>query len=178
MQVWIALFRGVNVSGKNIMPMAELRALMTDLGLVDTKTYIQSGNVVFRSDSDRAELRQRILDGVEKQFGIRAPLMLLQWEELEDALKKNPFPDGEADPKSLHLSFMASPPKAPDLEEMTKWQKDSESFQLIGKVFYLHAPEGIGRSKLAERVERLLGEPTTARNWRSATKILELAQSL
>lgn len=178
MQVWIALFRGINVSGTNIIMMAELKTLAGNLGFEDAVTYIQSGNLIFRSDKDVAAIESTLLNGVEKTFGFRPRLMLLTLSDLEAASAANPFPEAEEDPKSLHLSFMAAGAPDADLAAMVELKKDSERFTLKDNVFYMHAPEGIGRSKLAEKVEKLLGVPATGRNWRSTQKILELARAL
>lgn len=177
MQVWLAILRGVNVSGANIIPMAELRALMAEIGFTGAKTYIQSGNIVFASDLDAETISDKILNAIEDRFSCNPPLMLLTLEDLEKALEENPFPEGADDPKSLHLCFLKEEPSAPRLDEMQKWQKENERFDLQGKTFYLHAPDGIGRSKLAERIERLLGVETTGRNLRSVAKMLDLAKS-
>jgi len=176
MQVWIALFRGINVSGKNIVPMADLRALMSNIGFEGAKTYIQSGNLVFQSADDNVTIRKKITDAVADKFGFEPRLMLLSVEAINRAIHNNPFPAGEADPKTLHLYFLNEAPENTDLAAMAGWKIDSEAYELQGDVFYLHAPDGIGRSKLAERVERLLGVGATARNWRSVSKILALAQ--
>lgn len=178
MQVWIALFRGINVGGNNIVPMAELRAALSGAGFAGVKTYIQSGNLVFQAEGDREGLRQKIAAIVEAKFGFEPKLMLFSCDDIEAALNANPFSEAEADPKSLHLMFMDEAPNDPDLKAIGKLKSASESFQLLEAVFYLHAPDGIGRSKLATRAERFLGVPATGRNWRSATKILELANAL
>jgi len=178
MQVWIALLRGINVGGANIVPMVDLRAMLADVGFESVKTYIQSGNVVFKSNLLREEIAIKVATAIEATFGFSPHLMILSLEELEQAIADNPFPEGKAEPKTLHLSFAKETPKKPNLTELAEWKKNSESFELKGKVFYLHAPEGIGRSKLAERAERMLGVAITARNWRSVGKILELAKAL
>jgi uncharacterized protein (DUF1697 family) len=92
-----------------------------------------------------------------------------------DAISANPFPDPGNNPQSLHLWFMQDIPANPDYEKMQALKTANEAFELLGRVFYLHAPDGIGRSKLAQRVEHLLGVPATARNWRTVSKILALA---
>jgi len=158
--------------------MADLRAMLADIGFESAKTYIQSGNVVLKSDLPRGEVAVKMAAGIEDTFGFSPHLMILSLEELEQAVADNPFPEGKADPKTLHLSFTAETPEEPNLTGLAEWKKSNESFELKGKVFYLHAPDGIGRSKLAERVERMLGVAITARNWRSVGKILELAKAL
>jgi uncharacterized protein (DUF1697 family) len=164
------------VGGRNILPMSDLRRLLEDLGYADVRTYIQSGNVVFKSTGTRArELPGRAAKAVEAAHGFRPSLMVLSVSEIERAMESNPFPDAQADPKSLHLYFLAAAPKRPDLNAMESIRSSSEKFSLLDRVFYLHAPDGIARSKLASSAERHLGVAATARNWRSVSKVVELA---
>ena len=93
---------------------------------------------------------------------------------LKTSVESNPFPQAADDPKTLHLYFLAELPRSPDLDAITGIQADSERFSLLGTVSYLHAPDGIGRSQLAWKVEKLIGIDATARNWRTVNKVLEL----
>ena len=177
MTVHIALFRGINVGGHNKLPMSELVALLESLGCAAVKTYIQSGNVVFdHVTTNNSNLSQAISSAIQKQNGFSPHILLLTVSELQQAVTHNPFPDATAEPKTLHLWFLANEPNEPDLDKIEKIKAASESFVLAGRVFYLHAPEGIGHSKLAAHVEKLLGVPATARNWRTVTKILDLSK--
>ncbi|HSR50702.1 MAG TPA: DUF1697 domain-containing protein [Acidobacteriota bacterium] len=176
MKTYIALFRGINVGGRNTLPMADLRAVLEDLGAGSVKTYIQSGNAVFRHETDDAsQLSESIRAAVEESRGFAPKVLLLSRDELQAAFAGNPFPEAEESPKSLHLFFLASAPESPDLESLKEVRRDSERFVLKEAVFYLHAPQGIGRSKLAARVERALGVAVTARNWRTVGKVLSMA---
>ena len=174
--IYIALLRGINVGGKNILPMKELRSLLTDLGLQQVRTYIQSGNVAFQSqERDRSLLGNAIATAIRERFGFEPTVLLLTREELGQAIASNPFPDAVSEPKTLHLFIMASAPPDPDLSALEAISKDGEQFALIDRVFYLHAPLGIGRSKLAAKIERSLGVPATGRNWRTLGKIMAMA---
>jgi uncharacterized protein (DUF1697 family) len=102
----------------------------------------------------------------------------LELEDIERAIRKNPFPEAATDPTTLHAGFLASVPEKPNLRTLESLKSESERFQLIDKVFYLHAPGGIGRSKLAANAEKLLGAPMTDRNWRTVCKIRQMAQEL
>ncbi len=178
MTTWIALFRGINVGGRNLLPMKELSRDLGALGLEDVRTYIQSGNVVFRSArSDSAALSAGIATRVEESHGFRPHVLLLTAGQLDAAIEANPFPEAEAEPKTLHLFFLAAPPATPDLEALERAKAPAERFQLTDPVFYLHAPGGIGRSKLAANAEKLLGVPATARNWRTVQKLRQMAQA-
>lgn len=173
---YIALFRGVNVGGKGRLPMKELAALLEDLGARNVRTYIQSGNAVFESaEQDQAKLAGKIAAEVRKHHGFEPHVFVMGVEALEAAIAGNPFPEAVDDPSKLHLGFLDSVPETPDMDKLESLRKESERFRLIGSVFYLHAPEGVGRSRLAANAEKLLGVPMTDRNWRTVCKLNELA---
>lgn len=178
MNTFIALFRGINVGGHNKLPMRELKDVLAGLGLQDVATYIQSGNVVFAAEqADKTMLVESIREAVNQSHGFAPQVLLLTAEEFARAAAANPYPEGEEAPKMLHLYFLVEEPPDPDMQKLEGLQRGSERFTLLGKVFYLHAPEGIGRSKLAAAVEKALGVPVTARNWRSVSKIVEMVNS-
>jgi uncharacterized protein (DUF1697 family) len=177
MKTYIALFRGINVGGKNVLPMKELIALLESLGFQNVKTYIQSGNAVFRSkEEDASGLSNRISAAIEKSHGFAPQVFLLELDELENAIASNPFPEAEAEPKTLHMNFLASTPKNPDLKALESIKGDHERFVVKGNVLYLYAPDGLGRSKLAASAEKMLGVAMTGRNWRSVRKIMAMAK--
>jgi uncharacterized protein (DUF1697 family) len=177
MDTYIALFRGINVGGRNILPMVELVDVFESLGLSSIKTYIQSGNVVFQgTDINRVELSQSICAATEKQCGVVTQVLILDVNEFEKAIASNPFPEAKVEPNTLHFFFLSSLPAKPNLESLESVKKDSEQFRLIDRVFYLYAPEGVGRSKLAMKVEKALGVTVTARNWRTVSKIMEMVK--
>ena len=180
MKTYIALFRGINVGGRNALPMKELVAILEDLGVRNVKTYIQSGNAVFvGKDKDASRLSKTITAEIKKCRGFEPHVLLLGLEDFERAIKQNPFPaEAEADPQALHTGFLAAAPKRPDRKARERLKIDSERFRLIDSVFYLHAPEGVGRSKLAAKAERLLGVPMTDRNWRTVQTLWKMAQEL
>jgi len=169
----IALLRGINVGGSNPLPMKELAALLTEMGLREVRTYIQSGNVVFRCDvKNKAALAAKISAAIKTQHGFAPHVLLLDAAELHEAMAGNPYP--ETEPKSLHLYFLDEAPQHPDLKSLEAIKPDGEHFTLAGKVLYLHTPEGFGSSKLAARVEKLLGVAATARNWNTVRKLAEM----
>ena len=175
MKTWIALFRGINVGGNNILPMARLRSDLETLTFQNVRTYIQSGNVVFDSVSGTVRgLATKITREIEEQHGFRPNLLLLTREELLSAVESNPFPQAVAEPKSLHFFFLDQPPDDPDLDAIDAACSPNEEYRLTDHVFYLHAPDGIGRSKLAANVETHLGVVTTARNYRTVDKLLAM----
>jgi len=179
MNTYIALLRGINVGGRNILPMKELAALLADLGLKNVKTYLASGNVVFQSETtDLNALTGDIAAAIGHNHGFTPQILIRSIQELQRAIAANPFPEGESEPKTLHVYFLESVPTNPDLERLDSLKTASERYELAGSVFYLYAPDGIGRSKLAANVEKALGVPATARNWRSANKVMAMAAEL
>ena len=174
MTTFVALLRGINVGGRHIVPMQEFRNLLTELGCLDVRTYIQSGNAVFRSTSDARELESEIRDSVEQHFGFAPRVLVLTADQFLDIIASNPFPDAVAEPRFLHVSFFAEPPGDPDLDTLEASKSKSERFALTDSAFFLHAPDGIARSKLAERVEKCLGVATTGRNWNTVTRLADL----
>lgn len=176
MKTYIALFRGINVGGKNVLPMKELVGLLEGLDLMHIKTYIQSGNAVFRGDdSSPANVAETISAAIKERHGFEPQLWLLDFAALEFAIKNNPYPEAEAVPNTLHLSFLAEVPLNPDLRALENIRTASERFHLAKQVCYLHAPDGIGRSKLAANIERLLGVAATSRNWNTVRKLKSMA---
>jgi len=177
MQTWIALLRGINVGGTSVLKMKDLVEILEDLGCQNVKTYIQSGNAVFRSRRrDASSLANRIRSEIKSTHGFEPQVMLLTLEEFEQAIGLNPFPEAEGEPKTLHLFFLSCSPRDVDLDGLEQAKAAPERFELIGKVLYLHTPESFGCSKLPAKAERLTGIPMTGRNWRSVMKIVELAR--
>lgn len=177
-ETWIALLRGINVGGGNKLPMASLRAILDGLGATDVQTYIQSGNAVFRhEETDAAKVGDMIGSGIHQRHGFRPRVLAITAAQMARTAEANPLPNAEAEPKTLHLYFLSEPSKAPDIDAIRALASGSETFKLRDSVFYLHAPDGIGRSKLAQQVERLLGVEATARNWRTVWNVLAMARA-
>lgn len=176
MTITIAFFRGINVGGSSLLPMAELVDMLSSLGLSAIRTYIQSGNVVFAGgEPDRTALAQRITHAFQQRRGFAPALLLLTPDELRRAIDENPFHEAQTEPKTLHLFFLAAAPARPDLEKIARLARPDERYALHERVFYLHAPHGVGRSKLAAGVEKALGVPVTARNWQTVTRVMDIA---
>jgi uncharacterized protein (DUF1697 family) len=170
---YVALLRGINVGGRNSLPMSELIELFSALGYVNVQTYIQSGNVVFESPK---KVGQKEAESISQEIfetrGFTPHILILGENDLLGAVEKNPFPT--ADGNALHLFFMGSKPKQPNIERLAGLKAESEQFVLAERVFYLLAPNGIGRSKLAPAVESALGVPATARNWNTVNKLASM----
>jgi uncharacterized protein (DUF1697 family) len=157
--------------------MKDLVSILEELDCQNVATYIQSGNAIVETEDTITNLAKKIRTTIMKRLGFEPQVLMLETKDLERAIAANPFADGESDPKSLHVGFLFDAPAAPDLEKLEALRAPSERFRLIDRVFYLHAPEGIGRSKLAARAERILGVAMTDRNWRTVTRMLEMART-
>ncbi|MCY3952246.1 MAG: DUF1697 domain-containing protein [bacterium] len=175
MTTWIVLLRGVNVGGRHKLPMAALRELLVEVGFENVRTYIQSGNIVLDSpDGDRESVARLIRDAIEGRFGFAPHAFVLDIDAFDAAIAANPFPQGTQDPKAVHFFFLAEPDPTADLDGLRELATQGEEFVLTEEVFYLHAPNGFGRSKLVERLHRFVGTETTARNYRSVRAIRAL----
>lgn len=176
MNTWIALFRGINVGGHNKLPMAELRDELESLELENVQTYIQSGNVVFQAlDQGDGALEDEIAAHIEATHGFRPRVLVLDAQDLRSAMDANPFPEADAEPKTVHLYFLAGRPSDPNLAALEDLRSASERFELADRVLYLYTPDGYGTSSLASSIERHLGVEVTARNWRTVSKLREMA---
>ncbi len=176
----ILLLRGVNVSGANRLPMAEFREMLTGLGLEGVRTHIQSGNAVFR-DPGEAGLADRIGAAITARFGFTPAVFLLTLADYDAILAANPYrAEGRADSAKVHIFFLATPAPVPeaDLATLRTFAAGGEALHLTDAALYLHAPHGIGRSVLAEKIPRFVKTPQTARNQRSAEAISALAHEV
>lgn len=175
--IWIALLRGINVGGNNILPMADLRAIMLDLKFKNVRTYIQSGNAIFESRSkDPEKLSKKLSDAIEKKFSFRPQVMIVEGSVIERALENNPFPQAADEPKNLHMFFMSEAPEYFDQAYFKAIQKPGELFAYKDKVFYLYAPSGIWKSKIGAKVEKMLSVHMTARNLQTVMKLKSMLQ--
>jgi len=171
-KTYILLFRGINVGGRNLLPMKELVRLLQQNKYQNIQTYIQSGNVVLRSHKRPDASIGSI---VEKKFGFKPEVLVLEESELTLSIENNPYRSAEG--KKIHFCFCKHTPK-PDVEKLQRYRSQSEKYYLKGKVFYLYAPDGVGRSKLAANIESCLGVATTARNLNTVNKLQEMMQNV
>jgi len=163
--------------GGRTLPMKNLVDIMQGYGCQNIRTYIQSGNAVFKSEEkDPKALAENIGDGINQKFGYRPAILLIELSDLENAIEKCPF--DHAAGKALHFYFLLSPSENPDLVTLTDLKADTEQFHLTSEVFYLFTPDGIGRSKLAAKVEKCLRVPVTARNWNTVRKLEAMANKI
>lgn len=171
MKTYIMLLRGINVGGNNILPMKKLVALLLANGVAQAKTYIQSGNVVLQSHHKPGA---EITEAIANKFGFKPSIMLLEQADFLLAAQQNPFPTAEG--KFMHFYF-AEQRLQPDVDKLSKFAKANEQYEIQDNVFYLHAPDGIGRSKLVANIDACLGVPVTGRNLNTMNKLLALVEA-
>jgi uncharacterized protein (DUF1697 family) len=198
----VALLRGINVGGRNQVPMAELRKVVASLGHTGVTTYIQSGNVLFStSETDTDRMASALQKAIAGTFGIEVAVVVLSREELAAVLDANPYRD-EPNPKFVHVVFLnAEPPqdlldriRAAESAAAAKGSRDTVT--AAGDALFLHTPDGYGTSELAQVLLRIIGPPgkppaggtggvvppgkhgiaATARNWATSTKLLSLCE--
>jgi uncharacterized protein (DUF1697 family) len=172
MKTSVALLRGVNVGGHQI-GMAGLADLFRGAGCEDVTTYLRSGNVLFRHVKADEALIADLEKRMKAEYGFAVPVILRHEDEWQAILDANPYPTD--DPTKVHVVFLDQEPPAKALDGVDRARFEPEAFELAGREIYLHLPNGMGRSKLPPAVA-IKGVVGTARNWRSVTRLAELAQ--
>lgn len=179
--MYAALLRGINVGGAKKVPMAELRVLMTGLGLDDVRTYLQSGQAVFSADRGGEESwAAEIAGAIEKRFGFAVDVIVRDHAYLAATVEACPFPAAELEAKQLHVTYFSEPVDAERFAEIDRAAFLPEEFRLGDRCLYLYAPNGLGRSKLAEQLSKPRlnkGLIATSRNWNTVVKLKEMTGS-
>lgn len=177
MKTYICLLRSVNVSGVNIIKMAELKTFWESLGYQDVKTYIQSGNIIFKSNQ---KLSEPILEkAIEEKFSTKNVSVIIKSpEELAEIINNNPFTKEEDfNPKFNYCCFLQRLPDAEKIAAFNQLTFGTDSFTIKGNVMYIKYAEGAGKTKLTNKViESKLGVQSTSRNWNTTNKLLDLVK--
>jgi uncharacterized protein (DUF1697 family) len=174
---YVALLRGINLGPHKKIAMPKLRELIEGLGTADVSTYVQSGNVIFRGRGGAAKLTQTIEKQIEKEFGLSVDVLLRTPAQLAKIVAANPFAKDQDDPTKLHVTFLADTPSRARARELEQGDFDPDELRVVGQEVFLHCPHGYGRSKLSNTFfEKELGVRGTTRNWRTVTKLAELAK--
>ena len=173
--VYIILFRGVG--GATQLPTAPLRAALTAAGFEGVATYINSGNAVLASRLRREKVIETVADICREKFGFTKAIFAPTLAEWETLIANNPFPDVR-EGKHLHAALLEARPTAVAVTALLSHAKPGEGLKIVGDVAYLHTPFGFGTSKLAERFDKGLGVPNTARNWNTVRKLRDLVAAL
>lgn len=177
MPTGIAFIRGINVGGKNALPMATLRAICKGAGLENVATYIQSGNAAFTAPARTfARAAKAMEDGIEQEQGFRPRVVTRTLDDLRTVASAVPF---QAEPAKLLVMFLTDHPAAAAKRALDQIKLHPERLMLIGREIFIHFPVGIGRSKLQmAAVEKAAGVPGTCRNWNTVMKMIEIGQRL
>lgn len=175
---YAALLRGINVGGSRKVPMADLRTLLADLGHDDVRTYLQSGQAVFSSGRGGEEsLAGEIARAIEKRFGFAVDVIVRDHTYLRAIADACPFPAADLEPKQLHVTYFSEPVTPDRFAEIGQDAYLPEEFRLGDRALYLYAPDGLGRSKLAEHLSKPRinkGVIATTRNWNTVVKLVEM----
>lgn len=173
----IALLRGINVGGRNKLPMKDLSAMFRETGCSDVRTYIQSGNVLFRAEPTLSEaIPSLISELILSRFGYQIPMVTRTTQELQEVVKANPFAESGTEENRLLVLFLADLPDRADIEALDPNRSPGDEFVVLGREIFLHYPSGVARSKLTNSYfDSRLCTFSTARNLRTVKKLLELA---
>lgn len=171
-EVFIILLRGINVSGKNKIPMADLREMLNELDFQNVQTYIQSGNIILESGLSKDSICDKIKIGIKSKFNYDVPVIARTIPEWKKAIKKYPFPTENE--KIVAFSFLD---KTAEINEIEFKNIGEDQFKIDGDVIYIYCPNGFGKSKITNNLfERKLKVTATTRNLRTTLKLLDLAE--
>jgi uncharacterized protein (DUF1697 family) len=179
--MYAALLRGINVGGSRKLPMADLRALMEELGHTRVRTYLQSGQAVFGAErGDEESLAAELARAIEKRFGFAVDVLVRDHAYLAAIADACPFPADSLEPKQLHVTYFSAPVTPERFAEIDQTAFRPEEFRLGDRALYLYVPDGLGRSRLAEVLSRprvTKGLIATSRNWNTVRKLVELTEA-
>jgi uncharacterized protein (DUF1697 family) len=177
---YVALLRGVNVGGKNKLPMADLRPIFADVGCADVQTYIQSGNVVFSAAlGAEMKIRSAVAKRINERFGLQVPVVMRTGEEFRQVATSNPFLKSGATAAFLYVAFLADAPETRCIKNLDPDRSPGDAFRVIAREIYLHLPNGVARSRLTnDYFDSKLGTISTVRNWRTVFNLAEMTQQV
>ena len=177
MATYVAILRGINVSGHKIIKMERLRAAFEQIGFAQVKTYVQSGNVIFETSEPSAGLAAKIEKKILSEFGFDVPVLTKSSKEMMDIVKRNPFlKDASIDQSKLHVTFLSDDPPRNTLEFLEPLAAGAEQVRIVDRAVYLYCPNGYGNTKLTNTaIEKKLSCRATTRNWATTNKLLEMA---
>lgn len=178
MTTYIAILRGINVSGQKIIKMAALKKMYENLNYENIKTYVQSGNVIFSSkEHDSKKLEVIISSAIKNEFGFEVPVIVLTVKILKTVIDNNPFAKDEIkDHSFLHVTFLADHPTQNHKEDIIEKKQPNEEIAFTSNAVYLYCPNGYGKTKLNNNfLENKLNVKATTRNWKTTAELLRLA---
>lgn len=177
METYIAILRGINVSGQKLMAMKELQALFEKLGFQQVRTYIQSGNVLFDTEAkDKKALARQIEEKIAEQYPFRVPVIIRRAAELKAIAERHPFLCSEAD--KLHITFLADKPQQGPIDQIAGQQYEPDQYHIDEEEVFLYCPQGYGRTKLNNTFfEKRLGVRATTRNLKTVKQLIGIAEA-
>lgn len=179
METYIAMLRGINVSGHKIIKMDALRKAFEDSGYGNVRTYIQSGNVIFTSvKTSSGKLEKSISGIISGAFGFEAPVIVRDLKEMKEIIKENPFlKDAKCDAKNLYAILLSDEPAKRLKDKIPEAPNDDTMHRITGKTVYLYCPDGYGNTKLTNAFfEKHLKVTATARNWKTICELAKIAE--
>jgi uncharacterized protein (DUF1697 family) len=178
MPTYVSLLRGINVSGRNRIPMADLRALYETRGHQDVTTYVQSGNVISRAATRSPATVAREIEGaIADELGLDVTVIVRTPSQLATVIAENPLAGGGVDPTRLHVTFLATEPARAAVDALDVRRYAPDEFRVVGDSVYVTCPGGYGRTKINNGYfERTLGVAATTRNWKTVNHLLELGR--
>lgn len=174
---FVVLLRGINVSGANKVPMAELRTACTKDGMSDVATYIQSGNIVICASGSTESIEAQFEKLLEKKFKVSVPVIVRRASDWPAYIKGNPFPrESESAPNAVMMALSKKTPDAKALEQLRERATAGEKVAQSGDAIWIHFANGVADSKLFRNFDKLVGSPVTTRNWRTVLKLGEMTK--
>ena len=180
MTTYVAMLRGINVSGQKIIKMERLRAMFVDMGFGGVKTYVQSGNVIFETREPAASLSAKIQKRILKDFGFDVPVLTKSSAEMADIVKRNPLVKDKAiDQTKLHVTFLSDDLPRNAAELLQPLAAGAEQVRVIGRAVYLYCPNTYGNTKLSNNaIEKKLGCGATTRNWNTTKTLVGMVSGI
>jgi len=178
MKTYISILRGINVSGQKLIKMDVLRKMVENLGFEKVKTYVQSGNVVFKAEETSfKEMEEKISAQIEKDFGFQVPVIVLDAEKLKQIIESNPFlKDTEKEVNFMHVTFLSNKPNEFDKKSIEDKKQEKEEIRFTDHAVYLYCPNGYGKTKITNNfIETKLKVLATTRNWKTTNELLRIA---
>lgn len=179
MSTYIALLRGINVSGQKLIKMNDLKKLLEDQGFQDVQTYIQSGNVIFSSPEKSIDMIKNIIsNSIKKQFGFDVGVLVITSDNINYVMNNNPFIKKTNEIDKLYVTFLSELPSEENIKKLNSIDYSPEEYIIKVKVVYLHVPNGYGKTKLNNNLfENKLKVEATTRNWKTINKLWELSNN-
>lgn len=177
MSTYLALLRGINVSGQKLIKMTDLKELFETQGFLNVQTYIQSGNVIFSStERSTDKIKNIISNSIKQMFRFDVGILILTPDMTEYVLKYNPFIKKKKEEDKLYVTFLSEQPSTDNIKKLNSIDYSPEEYIIDGKLVYLHVPNGYGKAKLNNNFfENKLKVEATTRNWKTINKLWELS---